>query len=101
MLPHWNFVLRCCAKCTGINLPGQETDDHYPGTIPSIRFHIYHLIARFTKHGRLLLTDKEICHKFQQDTDSGQQKKILTRKELVMMETTIYNFNASFYVPEI
>ena len=28
-------------------------------------------------------------------------KKIYTRKELVMMETTIYNFHTSSYIPEI
>ena len=36
-----------------------------------------------------------------QDTDSGQSTKIYTRKELEMMETTIYNFHTSFYIPEI
>ena len=24
--PHWKFVFRCCAECTFINLPEQETD---------------------------------------------------------------------------
>ena len=26
-LPHWKCVLRCCAKCTCINLPDKETDN--------------------------------------------------------------------------
>ena len=56
-LPHWKCVLRFCAKYPSINLPDQETDDKHPNPSPSIRFHIYHLIARCTKHGRLLLTD--------------------------------------------
>ena len=60
--------------------PDQELDDKHPNNIPSILFRIYHLIARFKKHGRLLLTDKEICHKFQQDTDSGQKKKYLLER---------------------
>ena len=47
-LPHWKCVLQWCAKCPGINLPDQETDDNYPDNSPSIRFHIYHLIARCT-----------------------------------------------------
>ena len=25
-LPHWKFVLRCCAECPHINLPDQETN---------------------------------------------------------------------------
>ena len=54
-LPHWKCVLQCCAKCTGINIPDQETDDKHTNTRPSISFHIYHLITRCTKHGMLLL----------------------------------------------
>ena len=64
-------------------------------------FHIYHLSERCTKQDRLPLTDRKSCRKCQQDTASGQSTRIYTRKELVMMETTIYNFNTSFYVPEI
>ena len=37
----------------------------------------------------------------QQDTDSVKPTKIYTRKELVMMETTISNFHTSFFIPEI
>ena len=86
-LPHWKFVLKCCAKCPSIHLPDQETYDQYPDTSPSIRFHIYHMIAHCTKHARLPLTDRKIWHKCQQDTT-----KIYTRKELVMME--IYYSNS-------
>ena len=100
-LPHWKCVLRFCAKCPGINLPDQEIDYQYPNTSPSIRFKIYHLIARCTKHGRLPLTDKKSFCKFQQDYASEKTTKIYTRKELVMMETTIYNFHTSLYIPEI
>ena len=69
-LPHCKYVLLCCAKCSNINLPGQETDDQYPETNPSIRFHIYHIVSRYPKHFRLPLTDNKICLKCQQDTDS-------------------------------
>ena len=79
-LPHWKFVLRCCDKYRSINLPDQETDDQYPYTSPSICFHIYHLIVHCTKHGIPPLTDKKSCHKYQQDTASGQSTKIYTRK---------------------
>ena len=100
-LPHWKWVLRCCAKCTSINISDQETDDQYPDTSPSIRFHIYHLTSHCTKHVRLPLTDKKSCRKCKQDTASGKSTKIYTRKDLVMMETTIYEFHTSFYIPEI
>ena len=59
-LPHWNCVLLYFSKCPSINLPDQETDDQYTNTSPSIRFHIYHLIVRFTTHGRLPLHYKKV-----------------------------------------
>ena len=71
-LPHWKCVLQCCAKCPSNYLPNQETDDQYPKTSSSIRFHIYHIIERCTKHGRLPLTDKKSYCKSHQDTVSGQ-----------------------------
>ena len=54
-LPHWIYVMQCCAECPCVNLPYQETYDQYSDTSPSIIFHIYHLIARCTTHGRLIL----------------------------------------------
>ena len=47
-LPHWKRFIRCCAKFPSVNIPYQETDDQYSNTSPSINFHIYHIIARFT-----------------------------------------------------
>ena len=100
-LSHWKCVLQCCDQCPSISITDQETDDKHPNPIPSIHFHIYHLIARCTKHDRLLLTDKKSCRECQQDNDSGQSTKTITRKELVMMETNIANFHTSFFIPEI
>ena len=98
-LSHWKCVLRCCAKCPSINLPDQETDDQHPNTSPSIRFHIYHLIVRYTKYSRITLIDKKVFCNCQQDTAPGKSIKIYTRKELVMMDTNIYNLHTSFYIP--
>ena len=56
-LPHWKGVMWCCAKCSSVNLPDQETDDKYSDTSPSIKFHIYHLISYFSTHGRLPLNE--------------------------------------------
>ena len=99
--PHWKYVLRCCSKCSCVNLPDQETDDKYSNTRPSIIFHIYHLIARCKAHGRLPLNEKKICRIFKQDSATEKSTKIYTRKELVIMEITISNFHTSFYIPEI
>ena len=68
--PHWKFVLQCCAKFPSVNIPDQEIDDQYSNTIPSIRFHIYHLISRCTEYYRLPLTDRNIFLECKQDTDS-------------------------------
>ena len=99
-LPHWKFVMQCCAKCPSVNISDQESDNQYSNTNPSILFHVYHLIARCKTHGRLPLNEKKMCQKFKQDSVSIQITKIYTRKDLVMMETTIHNFCTIFYIPE-
>ena len=96
-LPQFKFVLQCCAQRHKINITDQETEDNHPNPSPSIRFHSYHKNAHCTKHGRLPLTNKKSCCKCQQDTDSVQSTKIYTREELVMMETTISNFQYKFF----
>ena len=52
-LPHWKCVLRCCDNCSCINIPEQETDNHYSNITPSIRFHIYHINTGCNVHGRI------------------------------------------------
>ena len=98
-LSHCKYVLIFCAECPNINITNQETDDKHLNTSPSFCFHIFHLIARCTKHGRFPLTNKKSCCECQQDTASRQPTKICTTKELVMTETTIYDFYSSFFSP--
>ena len=69
-LPHWKCVLRCCADCPCINIPDKETNNQHSDTTPSIRFHIYHIIARFTDHGKIPLRDKKICYMCKQEYSS-------------------------------
>ena len=88
-IPHWKYVLRCCAKCPCVNIPDQETTKKHEETTPSIRFHIYHIIGRCTDHGRTPLKEKKICYICEQESLTDSSTKIYTRKELVMMETTI------------
>ena len=59
-------------------------------------FHIYHIIARCTDHGRIPLKDKKICYIFKQKYSPDKYTKIYTRKDIVMMETTISDFHTSF-----
>ena len=100
-LPDWKYVLRRCANCPCINIPDQETDNQNSDTTPSIRFHIYHIIGRCTAHGRTPLKDKKICYMCKKESSPDESTKINTRKELVMMKTTISNFHTSFYIPAI
>ena len=53
------FVLQCCDECPCINIPEQEKNKKHEETTPSIRFHIYHIIGRYTTHGRIMLKDKK------------------------------------------
>ena len=69
-LPHWKGVMRCWVKFSSVNLPEQETYDQHSDTSPEIRFHIYHLIARCSTHGRLPFNKKNICCKCKQDPAS-------------------------------
>ena len=100
-LPHWKYVLRCCAEFPCINFPDQETTKKHDETTPSIRFHIYHITARFTAHSIIPLNEKKICYMCKQESSPDKSTKIYTRKYLVIMETTIYDFHTSFYIPAI
>ena len=98
-LTHWKCLLWCCYECPCINLPDQETDHHNSDTTPSIRFHVYHIIARCTPHGRIPLKDKKMCYICKQESSPDKSTKIYTIKELVMMETTTSVFHTCFYIP--
>ena len=100
-LPNWKCIFRCCADCPCINITDQETTKTYEETTPSIRFHIYHIIGHCTAHGRIPLKDKKIFYMCEQESLPDKSTKIYTRKELVMMETTISDFHTSFYIPAI
>ena len=100
-LPDWKCVLRCCDDCPCINITYQETDNQNSDTTPSIMFHIYHIIARCTAHGRIPLKYNKTCYMCKQESSSDESRKIYTRKETVITETTISDFNTSLYIPAI
>ena len=100
-LPHWKYALCCCSNCPHIDPPDQESDKHYSNASPSIHFHIYYLIARCKVHRRRLLYEKKSCGLCFQYLDTTTPAKLYTRKELVMMETSIADFHTNLYIPEI
>ena len=79
-LPHSKFVLCCCSNFPRIDIPGQESYMHHSNTYPSILFHIYHLIARFTIHGRNQRDEKKICRLCLQNLDYVLPAKLDTIK---------------------
>ena len=72
--------MRCCAKCLSVNIPDLETDNQYSNTIKLIRFHIYHLIARCTAHGRLPLNDRNNYCNCKQDSAKKNPQKYTLEK---------------------
>ena len=101
VLPHWKYVLSCFSNFPHIDLPDQESDNHYSNASSSIIFHIYHLIARCTVHGRRPLDENKIpCLCFQYPA-TVTHVKLYTRREIVMMETSIDDFHTSLYITEI
>ena len=96
ILPHLKCVLRCCSNCPRIYIPHQESGRNYFNAYPSIRFHIYHLIAQCTFHGRLPLDEKNFFPCVFQYPCTVTPAKLYTRKELIMMETSNADFHTSF-----
>ena len=93
--PNWKCMLSCCSNLPCIDITHQELDRHNSNTSSSICFNIYHLITCCTVHGILSLHENEICCLYLQDLDYVPPEKY-TRKELVLMETSIYDFHTSF-----
>ena len=58
-LPHWKFVMRCCAKCSCIDVTSPESDQNKSNVSSTIRFHVYHIITCCTVHGRQTLTKRD------------------------------------------
>ena len=97
---HWKFVLHSCPSCPSIDLTGQDSDSFHSTTSPTIRFHVYHLIAHCTVHERHPERNLKLLI-YLQDLASVTPAKIYTRKELALMETSVYEFHTSFYIIDI
>ena len=93
-----NVLLCAMSICLSSNL---ESDQHSSNGIPKIRFRVYTLTARYTVHGRNPFNEKKQCKLWGSSTDSIGTEKTYTRKELVMMETSIVDFHQQFHIPAI
>ena len=94
-LLHWKCVLRCCESFSRIDLPCRQSVRHHSNTSPTIRFHVYHLIAHYTVHVRSLLDEENFCCQCLFDPASVPPEKYIQEKILCSY------FHTSFYIPSI
>ena len=99
--PHWKCALRCCAKCPRIDLPSLESYHNNTNFSPTMRFHVYHLTARYIVHDRRPFNEKKDCKLCEAYSDSKLTAKIYTTKDIFVMETSIVDFRQNFYVHAI
>ena len=60
-LPHWKFVLRCCAKCLGIFMSVQYCNRDDTNIFPDIYFDLFILLSLCTVHVRHPYEEKNMC----------------------------------------
>ena len=100
-LTHWKFVLFCFSKYPSIVNPYQELHSNTKNACPSIRFHVYKAVFCSTVHGQYKFEEKGICVLFSTVLPENSNRNFDSRKELVLMETSIYDFHKKLYIPEI
>jgi hypothetical protein len=98
--PHWDCVLRRCAKCPKYPIPLEEqgTDDD----APKIKFHIYKTVTECTRHG-IIKPGAKVCEECKTDPAPATKKqpKIRSRKHLSEEECAMGTFHAKYYQPAL
>ena len=64
-----------------------------------MNFNVYQHISHFNVHGRHPLNEKKQCQLGDAPTYSIVNAKTITRKELLIMETSIVYFDQQLYMP--
>ena len=99
--PHWDCVLRCCAKCPSYPVPPEEqgTDEN----APNINFHVYQTVTECSKHGVITPGAKKCpqCEAEPEETKSKTTKlpKVRSRKHLTLLTRPIGKFLNDYYLP--
>ena len=68
---------------------------------PTISFHVYGIVSRFTVHGGCHIEEKVTCVLCSTVLPAYSNIEIYSQKELVIMESSIYDFRKKFCTPEI
>ena len=100
-LPHWGFAFSCYVQCPCMDLLSPESDKHNSTFIPRICFRVYQHITRFTVYFRLPLNENKQCQLCESSTYSIIDTKIYTKKEIVMMQSSIVDNHQQFYISTI
>ena len=64
--------------------------------MPIIQFHVYQHTARCTVHARHPFNENKHCQLYEASIDTKFNAKLYTRKELVMMKSSIVEFHQVF-----
>ena len=88
-------------KCTRIDLAGPESDQKTSNVIPTIGFHVYHLIARCAVPRCNNFNENKKFQLCEPTYDSKATTKLYTRKELVITDISFFEFHQNLYIPEI
>ena len=94
-------ALLCCDKCPIIIIISQEANKYTTNTCPTIRFHVYLNVSCCTLHGRRPYkqrTKRSMCSTVPR---SDMSENVYTRKQMVLLETTIIEFYEKFSIPAI
>ena len=79
-LPHWKFVLRCCAQCPQIDIPSTEADQNNLDLSRTKSLHVYKHIASFTMQYRSPFNERKQGQLWEASTDEIVTEKNIYKK---------------------
>ena len=98
-----NFkCLLCCFDILpGISTPCQDTNIYAINMCSTIRFNVYLNVSRFNIHCIRPYEERKCCSRCYIGLSFVTPGKLYTRKEIVLLETSISEYHNKHYFPEI
>ena len=100
-LPYCKGVLRCCDKYPGNRITHKKKNTDAKNTSSAINFHVYNNVSRCNVNGICPCEEQTICSMCYTDISYVTTGKVYTRKELVLIETSILKFHNKYYITSI
>ena len=97
--PHCKCVLHCCSKYLSFFPPSQKLVINIQNMCPTIRFRVYNVVSCCIVYGKLHFEEKSTCVLCYTVPTEEPSTKFYSRKELMLMETSIYKFLKKVYIP--